>query len=51
MLTWRPANLGPGGNTKHSALLHDPPNRMEITGDKPDMMKGFINNSLEIVQR
>lgn len=40
MLTWRPANLRPGGNTKQRALVQDRPNRMEIRGDEADMVRG-----------
>lgn len=42
MLTWRPANLRPGGNTKHRVLVQDYPNRMEIRGEIPDIVKGVI---------
>lgn len=39
MLTWRPDNLWPGGNTKRLALVQDYSNRMQIRGDLVDMGK------------
>lgn len=51
MLTWRPANLRPGGDTKHRALVQDYPNRMEIRGDIADLVKGVIKEyQLELKQ-